>query len=206
MNKKIITIMLCVSFLTLGATTAIAKEEDQILEKYGEQLEKLTKDLDENFTLPPNFFTTVGPVSKMYSHVKILNGSQIQTKMIQRHLDRKLLKLGMFLPTVVLLVTEMDFEVSYSKTPLLNTSRFSYSTLNATAVLQNGTLVNVTNITKTYNIMHKVRVENLTGFFIFERAKFFRLFGMLTRHLFFAPATFSFIGYCNNVTYVPVLF
>ena len=202
MNKKIITIMLCVSFLTLGATTAIAKEEDQILEKYEEQIEKLNKGLDENFTLPPNFFMTVGPVSKLCSNVKILNGSQTQTKRIQRPMDRKLLKLGMFLPTVTLLVTGMDFEVNYIRAPILKKSRFSYSTFNATAIFDNGTVVNVTNVTIKHNVIHKVRVENLTGFFIFERARFFRLFGVLTRNLFFRPATFAFMGYCDNITYL----
>ena len=143
------------------------------------------------------FFETIGPVSKKYSKVTLIDGSESQMNRIQRHLDRKLFRPLIIFRNVIIPVKNLTFTVEYLRN-VENNSRFSYTTLNMTEWEKiNDTLENMTIIN---NIKHNITVENMTGFFIFHRIRLINLRAPLFRKL-FHPAKFTFIGTCEKITY-----
>jgi len=206
MNKKIIGTILCISIMLIGSIPSIGA--NPLIDKNvgGELVQKaieLTE--DKNITFGEKFIITSGPIFKLYSDVELLDGNLTQMQIIQRNLDKKLFRFSRFLPFIFVPVFGLNFTVHYKK-DLENGSRFSYITVNASVVYDNetGEVVNVTNHTIISNIIHKVNIENFTGLFIFQRAKLYDR-NMPLGKRFFIPAKFIFIGFCDNVTYLPFL-
>ena len=204
MNKKIIGTILCISMILIGSINAIGaspistSKQNELLQQAIEVTE------DENLTLGEKFIITMGPVSKLFSDVELLDGDASQIKIIERNLDRKLFRFSRFLPFIFVPVFGLNFTVHYKKA-LENGSKFSYITVNSSVVYDNetGEVVNVTNSTYVYNAIHKVKIENFTGIFIFQRARLYDRSMPLGKR-FFMPARFIFFGFCDNVTYLPI--
>jgi len=205
MKKKIIGIILCISIMLIGSIPSIGA--NPLIDKnVGVELIQNAIELteDQNITFGEKIIITSGPIFKLYSDVKLLDGDPTQMQIIQRNLDKKLFRFSRFLPFIFIPVFGLNFTVYYKK-DLENGSRFSYITVNTSVVYDNeiGEVVNVTNHTIVSNTIHKVNIEKFTGLFIFQRAKLYDRSMPLGKRL-FVPAKFIFVGFCNNVTYLPL--
>ena len=98
----------------------------------------------------------------------------------------------------------MNFTIEF-KRPITNGSRFTYATANGTVEFdENGTPINLSNFSIIRNTVHKVKVENFTGIFMFMRGRFFK--GLMPNtHWFLIPARGFFGGYCDKITFLPVV-
>lgn len=200
MNKRIIGAVLCVCIMTIGAIPAIGiPEEIDVEPELSDYIEDILESSDE--TYGDNFTITMGPVSKIFSNVELINGSETQMELINRHLSRKLLRPSAIFRYVPIFVKNLSFTVEY-KQDVRDKSRFSYYTINATVIYNEttGEYENLTNISYIYNEIHTVTVENMTGLFIFMRIRLLNLRFPLGRKL-FHPARFAFFGFCDKITY-----
>ncbi len=160
--------------------------------------DEILETIDE--TEKDNIIITLGPISKKVSNVKIISGPETPVKLIQRHLDRKLLRPLAIFRTVPIFVNNLTFEIEYIKN-LKNGSRYSYVTVNATVIYnESGEFENLTNLSLMVNKKHTVTVENFTGFFIFMRFRLFDIKAPLFKK-FFRPAKFGFLGFCDDITF-----
>ena len=205
MNKKfIVTIMISFSMILLSAmsTSGIADVTNVNKKNIGsELLEKTQEETDQNITLP-YFITTYGPISKFITKIEILDGPENQTAKIEKLINRRFMPFSRILPLYPILVTGLNFTVEY-KINVRNSSRFGYVTMNATVVYNEGEEPNISNESYIYNTVHKIKVENFTGVFTFMRARIFK--GLVGTHQFLNPARFLFIGFCENLTFLPVI-
>jgi len=164
---------------------------------------KINNYLNENQTLKEYAVVTVGPILKLYTEVKILDGPAFKVKRIQRNLNRRLIRSSILLPVLLINVEELDFTVYYKK-DVNNNSRFSYSTLFGEAIYDDeGNYINMTNEALYDNKINKISVENFTGIFIFFRIRLFRFIPFLHTHRLLPTAQFCFSGFCDNVTELP---
>ena len=190
MNKKIIGLIACVILTTTGAFPALATpdaEEKEILEKTTELIEKASPYLDFNYS-----YASMGP-ARIYSKFTFHNGSQNEIQKIQ-----KLLKFSILRPlNPFVWVTNLTFTLQYSTSIFKIRSRFWYAT-NITEY-ENGSIVNTTFM---HNAPHKVKVYNFTGYFLFIRSRFFRLFCIGQK--FFRPARFAIAGFSDKVEILPM--
>ena len=160
-------------------------------------LEKVLE--SSNQTFGDNFIITIGPILKIFTNVELINGPESQMKLIQRYLDRKLLRPLGILRVTPIFVENLSFTVEY-KQDVKNESRYSYITVNGTMIWdENGNYQNITDISYNANNKHTITVENLTGFFMFWRFRLFN-FGAPIPYKFFKPAKFTFIGFCESIT------
>ena len=204
MDNKIIGAILCVCIFAFGPLPTISATPIDNLDLDLEISEKIENLIDAaNITLGDNFFVTEGPASKIYSKVELLEGSENQMNKINRYLNRKLLRPLIFLRQIPIFVENLSFTLEF-KRDVRNRSRFSYITLNA-SVKWNKTTgefegFDIKNTSHIFNKAHKVNVDNLTGFFIFQRLRLYDgnqpIFWK-----FFQPARLIFIGFCENITY-----
>ncbi len=196
-NKKIIGVTLCVLIITMGLTPVRATPSCSITNsELTQYLEKVIK--SSNQTFGDNFIITIGPVLKIFTNVELINGPESQMKLIQRYLDRKLLRPLGILRVIPIYVENLSFMIEY-KYEVKNDSRFSYETLNGTITLEESGYYNFTNISYQINEKHKITVENFTGFFLFWRMRIFNLGGPISMIL-FQPARFYFIRFCDSIT------
>ena len=215
MNKKVVVSVLCIFLITIGVAPSMATD-------FQENLLKIVGPMDED--LDPFVYLTSGPASEKYSEVRLLNGSVEEIESIEKHLNGGLLRSSILLPYVMVFVTTpMNFTVSYFE-EVKDRSRNSYYTYLANATYDdegNMNEIEDENETMITNQIHKFKVENFTGVFLFARAKLFRfptyylrpifLLGLFSiiyyecAKSFFIPARFSFIGTCDNITQLPVL-
>ena len=204
MKNKVIGAILCICIITIGTIPVVAAELKSIPEDITQDfpfVDEAIKSLEENITFGDCFVITGGPVLKLYSNVDLINGSKIQTKLIERNLNRRLLRASIILPYVGILVSNLTFSVEYKKDIVKNKSRFTYFTTNASVIYdENGTYQNVTNLSIIRNDPHKVTVENFTGLFIFMKARLFVLRAPLGTKL-YQPAKFAFAGFCEKITF-----
>jgi hypothetical protein len=197
-NKKIIGVILFVFIITTGLTPVIAtpSRSDTNIE-FTQYIEKVLKSTNQTFG--DHFIITLGPVLKIFSNVELTKGSESQMKLIQRYLDRKLLRPLGILRVTPIFVENLSFTVEY-KQDVKNGSRYSYITVNGTVIWdENGIYQNITDISYNANKKHTVTVENLTGFFMFFRFRLFNL-GAPIPYKIFQPAKFTFIGFCDGIT------
>ncbi|RLF36844.1 MAG: hypothetical protein DRM99_01855 [Thermoplasmata archaeon] len=207
MNKKIIVaVLISFSVIALSAIPSLgvtnvaninkAKIGDKILSEEKQEID------GENLTLP-YFITTYGPISKFITKIEILDGPEPQTTKIKKLINRGFVPFSRILPAYPVFVTRLNFTVEY-KINVRNNSRFSYFTINGTVIYnESGEPINITNKSFIYNAVHKIKIENFTGFFTFMHAKLFK--GKIGTHWFLNPARFSFAGFCDNVTFLPVI-
>lgn len=215
MNGKVVASVLCIFLITIGVAPSMAAD-------FQENLLKIVGPMDED--LDSHVYLTSGPASGKYSEVKLLNGSVEEIESIEKHLNGGLLRSSMFLPYVmVFITTPMNFTVSYLEN-VRKGARNSYFTYLANATYDdegNMDEIDKENETMITNEIHKFKVENFTGVFIFARAKLFRLPTYYIRPIFlpalfsiiyykcaksfFIPARFSFIGTCDNLKQLLVI-
>lgn len=202
MNKRIIGAVLCICIMTISTIPAAGNEINPTNPENKSKLFREIKEIaDENETFWDYAVITIGPVAKIICQVELLDGPESQMMKIRSILNRTLLRIFPALPVAVF---GLNFTVYYKKDIGLLGSRFSYETLYAETVYdENGTLINLTNVTILTNKIHIIKVVNFTGLFIFYRARFWKGLFRRDTHLFFIPARFAFAGVCDNVTDVP---
>lgn len=195
MNKKIIGIILCVSILTISAIpTMMAKPNLHINKEI--ELEDRYDDPTGNYTYGNFSVGTTCPASKKYYSLNITEGAANVIKIINRNLDKKLLRLSLIIPMVIIPVKGLDFTIEYKQNSS-NESKFWFHTfIEDVNYDENGTFVNVTDLRGVKNKVHNVTVENFNGVFIFKRFTVFRYWRALG---FMSPARFTFNGFCDNV-------
>lgn len=203
MDKKIIGVIFCVFIITISVIPAIGNEIYQTNSENNLELFKKIKEIaDENVTFSNYIFITIGPLGKTISQVELLDGPDSQVTRIRSILNRVLLRI---FPALPVMVNGLNFTVYYKKDIGLG-SRYSYASVYAEPVFdENGTFINLTNETILDNKIHKIKVENFTGLFLFYRTRFWKGLLRSDTHLFFIPARFAFAGMCDNVTEVPIL-
>lgn len=204
MDNKIIGVMLCVCIFIFGSIQTISATPIDNLDLDPEMNEKIENLIDAaNITLGDIFFITDGPASKLYSKVELLEGSENQINRINRYLNRKLLRPLIFLRQIPIFVENLSFTLEF-KRDVRTRSRYQYFCWNA-SVKWNKTTgefegFNLKSSSHIFNKAHKVNVENLTGFFLFQRSRLYNgnqpIFWK-----FFWPARITFIGFCKNITY-----
>jgi len=199
MKKKIFGAILCIGLLTMSAIPAFGAELKSIQQDFPIVDEALTS-LVENNTWGDNFIFTGGPVLKLYSKVNLISGSENQIKLIERNLNRRLLRFSAILPAILIYASNLTFSVEYKIDIPRNISRFTYWTANASVIYNESGTQNLSNISFIRNDPHKVTVENFTGFFFFTRARLFSLRAPLFTK-FFQPAKFAFAGFCDEITF-----
>ena len=204
MNKKIIVAIFCVSIMLIGALPASSISIPETIEKNCSKshiLEKAKEILEENLTLPSNFVITFGPITKSITDLEILDGAENEKAKIEKLMNRKFVLFSKVLPAYVVPVFGMNFTIEYKK-DVRNGSRFTYSTSNGSVIFdESGNPIDMTNFSYIRNTIHKIKVENFTGLFMFMHGKFIR--GLIGRgHWFLIPALGSFAGYCDKITYL----
>ena len=203
MNIKVIVVLFCVSIFTFGSISAITATPIDNLDLDPEISEKIENLLETaNITFGDNFFITNGPVSKTYSKVELLEGKENQINKINRYLNRKFLRPLIFLRQVPVFVENLSFTVEF-KSDVKIRSRFEYFTGNASVNWNEttGEFEGIRNFSYIFNKAHKVRVDNMIGFFVFQRIRLFDRHPPLFRK-FFQPAKFIFIGFCDKIIYL----
>ena len=205
MNKKIIGAIFCVCIFAFGSIPALGFNSIDNL-NLDQDINKKIDNLFEgaNITFGDIFCLTNGPASKMYSKVELLEGSENQINKINRVLNRKILRPLIFLRQIPIFVENLSFTVEY-KRDVKNRSRFTYFTTNTTVKWNETTGefegFGIKNFSFKFNKIHKVKIENMTGLFIFQRVLLFDR-NQPIFWKFFHPAKFIFIGFCDNITYL----
>ena len=207
MNGKAISVILCISIMIIGAipvTGMYVPEDLESEEARSYVLEKAQDLADDNFTLPSKFIMTFGPVSKRITEFTALDGPEEKIVKIEKLMNKKFVLFSKILPFYMVTVFGMNFTIEYKK-DVRNGSRLSYASVNCSVIFnETDEPVNITNFSYIRNDIHKIKVENFSGTFMFTRGRFFR--GLLaSTHWFFIPARGIFAGYCDKVTYLPVL-
>lgn len=189
---------MCISIIIISAIPAMGNPTQFLKNDTVPELETRLEPLDDEND--NNIIITQGPMFKSYSKVTLLNGTDSEMKLIQRHLDRKLLRPLIIFRNVEIKVVNLSFRVEYKK-DAKNNSRFSYKTTNGTLVPnKNVAPQEIVNSTIIKNQKHTVTVENMTGTFTFHRIRLIDLFAPLFRKL-FQPARFTFSGTYEKITY-----
>ena len=205
MNKRTLIAIFCVISLTICAVPAMGINANDKIYELTQNLNEYV-DLDDiNETLNQTVLLTCGPISKVYSKIEIINGSENEVALINKFLKRSI-----FRPIIPMVyVNNLTFSVEYLREPAepeFNHSKFSYITLH----MNYSNFINHTyNDTENYpyinesinesliiNKPHKIIVENFTGVFLFKRTRFIRF---LPKLHFFEPAYFVFGGYCKEL-------
>lgn len=202
MNIKIIGVLFCVSIFAFGSIPAIGVTPIDNLDLDPEISEEIENFFEAaNITFGDNFFVTNGPASKIYSKVELLEGSENQMNKINRYLNRKFLRPLIFLRQIPIFVENLSFTVEF-KSDVKDRSRFSYFTGNASVNWNEttGEFEGIKNFSYIFNKAHKVKVDNMTGFFVFQRIRLFDRHQPFFRK-FFQPAKFIFIGFCDKIIY-----
>ena len=204
MIKKIIVSILCV-YILINCVIPVQAENDALdLKKDLKIIEKIDSFVNENATQAKYAIATIGPVSKKYSNVNLLDGPTLKVIQINRNLNKRLIRSSIVLPVLLIKAKGLSFTLTY-KQDLKNNSKFSYATLFGEAIYdEEGNYVDMTNETYLYNKINKVSVENFTGYFIFFRTRVFRFSPLTSSHRLMYPAQFIFTGFCDNVTEIPI--
>ena len=205
MNKKIIGAIFCVCIFAFGSIPALGFNPIDNLNLDQDIKKKIDNLFEEaNITFGDIFCLTNGPASKMYSKVELLEGSENQINKINLVLNRKILRPLIFLRQIPIFVKNLSFTVEY-KRDVKNRSRFTYFTTNTTVKWNETTGefegFGIKNFSFKFNKIHKVKIENMTGLFIFQRLLLFDR-NQPIFWKFFHPAKFIFIGFCDNITYL----
>jgi hypothetical protein len=202
--KKIIVSIICVCMLTLCVLPVFAEEDVLDFKEDLKIINKIDNFVNENSTLGKYAIATAGPILKRYTEINLLEGPTLKIKQINRNLNRRLLRLSIVLPVLLIRVEKLDFTLYYRQ-DLKNNSRFSYATLFGEAIYdEEGNYVDITNETYYHNKINKINVENFTGFFIFIRTRAFRLIPIASSHRLISSAQFIFTGFCDNITEIPI--
>jgi hypothetical protein len=208
MNKKIIGAIFCVCIFAFGSIPALGVNPINNLDIDQDINKKIDNLFEEaNITFGDIFCLTNGPASKIFSKVDLLGGSENQINKINRVLNRKILRPLIFLRQIPIFVENLSFTVEF-KRDVRNMSRFTYFTTN-TSVKWNETTgefegFDLKNFSHILNKAHKVKIENMTGLFIFQRIILFDR-NQPIFWKFFHPAKFIFIGFCEKITYFDIL-
>lgn len=202
MIKKIIVSILCV-YILINCVIPVQAENDVLdLKKDLKIIEKIDSFVNE--TQAKYAIATIGPVSKKYSDLNLLDGPTLKVIQINRNLNKRLIRSSIVLPVLLINVKELSFTLTYIK-DLKNNSKFSYATLFGEAIYdEKGNYVDMTNETYLYNKINKISVENFTGYFIFFRTRAFRFSPLTSSHRLMYPAQFIFTGFCDNVSEIPI--
>lgn len=198
MNKKIIGTTLCVCILIVSAIPAMGIN---VGIKRDLELNDVKDFVDPtgNYTFGNFSLRTVGPVSKKYVNAEVTDGPARIVKIINRNLDRKLLRLSWLLPFLFIPVNGINFTVQYIKDSS-NESKYIYMTnLSEVVYDENGSIAGYVNGSTIYNEVHNITVENFQGFFIFYRAKIYSR-EMPKGKRWFNPPFFLFAGFSDKAT------
>jgi len=199
--RKILAIGIICVFLLTGFTTASAVEVKTInkVDDKNVESENYVKDAGYDFG---NYSVYIrGPVSKIYTDIKLINTSFLQKKLIERNLNRRLLRLSILLPTVIIPAKNIDLTIIFMKN-IGNSSRISYNTTIWKNIYdENGKLVNLTLEQTKKNEIHIIKIQNFTGIFMFQRVKLFSLREKMDSKI-LRQARFIFNGWCEGYTFV----
>ncbi len=141
----------------------------------------LPEDLGENET---QLIIISGPVAHMFSEIELISGPSQDIKKIDMLVNRLLLRF--FLPFAIVYVKNITLNVRFKIDNFLNNSRFSYGSIFTN---DNDTTI------KIKDQRHELRIEEFTGYFLFNHARIFKIRGG-----FFRLGQFSFVGAYKNVT------
>ena len=147
MKLKVIVALICIFFLTMATcpSMGLPLKLDNMPDNMS-NIEDILDPIEE--TENDSLLLTSGPMSNLYTKVALINGSDKQMNLIQRHLDRKLLRPLILFRNVMVYVRNLSFTIEY-KQDLKNNSRFSFLTSNATIIRdEDGMIEELLNQTK----------------------------------------------------------
>ena len=186
MKKKIIVIILVVSFLIVGCESGVAlhieKEINEIKDEYIPNVKTYADETDFSFNYA---FLAFGAVHKI-TNITFFEGPASKLSRLNSLFSRKL-----FFPIFsIVYVSNLTFTISFDElVDVRSEYRYWYGTS-----YSNGSY-NGTNI--TINTPHSRTVYNFTGIIKFQRPKIFKFFAIEPK--FFIPYRFSIIGYCEDI-------
>lgn len=197
MRKVIIISILGLFMTTVGVIPAMGFPSELYVDS---EVKPYIEEIFETYneTYGDYFVLTYGPVSKTYADIELTEGSQTQINLINKYLDRKLLRPFLLFRTVVIFVNNLSYTVEYKK-DLDNSSKYSYFTVNATVKYnESGDVENVTNVSGIMNKKHAIYTQDMIGFFIFWKFKLYDFKAPRFNRL-FCPARFSLLGFSNKI-------
>jgi len=195
-DKKYITIMICIGLLTISFTHCGASSVKKQMEEQSFILKNSDINESQNITFNYSFFT-FGPAYKI-SKVTFHEGPEKQINKINKFLNRW--RLNPLIPIVFLLfknfpndleLCNASFTVTYDEN-VKNSSRYSY--LTAYGKMLNDTDVPLNETIFYFNEPHSITVEGFNGFFMFIRTEIALL----------KPAQFMLVGGCSKITENPI--
>lgn len=204
MSGKILTIFI-LGILLLTIISGLSLGES-ISKKFVEDSNEIIDEMDDtdNHSFGNYIVITDGPISGLFAKVTIQDGPLLITLLINRNLNRRILRLSALLTKITYPISKgINFTVDYKRN-VRNNSRYSYLTTYFKVLYdENGSVIgfDLENATTIYSEAHKIKVENFRFVFTFKRLQLIWLRAPLGQKI-FNPARFSFFGICDNVTIV----
>lgn len=204
MSGKILTILiLCILLLTVISDISLG---ESISKKFIEDSNEIIDEMDDtdNHSFGNYIIITDGPISRLFAKVNIQDGPLLITLLINRNLNRRILRLSALLTKITYPISKgINFTVEYKRN-VRNNSRYSYLTTYFKVLYdENGSVIgfDLENRTTIYSKAHKIKVENFRFAFTFKRLQLIWLRAPLGQKI-FNPARFVFFGICDNVTII----
>lgn len=189
MMKKALTILLCISMITITFGQVSAKDEEEAIDELNEiisEIQSLETVDDDGISY---YLYTYGPVRRNFK-IEFGEGNSQQINKI-----KNMIKFSLIQPAVKsVFVKNLTFNITYFR-PVLNIFRLGYGS----AFLK----INNSKIGKPQAIIckqHKLKVEGFTGMFHYVPNVLFKPLKLQ----FLKPAKMWFAGKCDNLTVQPV--
>jgi|GEM_PF-4412113 len=186
MKKKIIAIILILSFLFIGCESGIAlyivKETNEIKDEYIPYVKTYSNETDFSFNY---VFLAFGAVHKI-TNITFNEGPTSILSRLNSLFSRKL-----FFPIFSMVyLSNLTFTISFDEpVDVRSEYRYWYGTSYSNGSY-NGTIAII-------NTPHRRTVYNFTGIIKFQRPKIFKFFAIEPK--FFIPYRFAIIGYCEDI-------
>ena len=201
MNKKIIFAIFFIAIFIVGAIPI----SGDLIDVQQDIKEKLIKNIDffidDNNGIGNFGFISIGPVSKLYVKLESIEGTESNVELIQNCMNKRPPFIARILPTYPIFASRINFILSF-KIDVKISPRKMYLTGSGEYIFnENGIPVDIVNLTYYRNEIHRVKVTNFTGIFVYNKAQLIK--GILPRpkNLLW-PARFSFMGVADNVEYL----
>jgi hypothetical protein len=191
--------------LLIGITivTGISSNDPIAIKYIDDSTERIDENDDtSNYSFGNYLIAIDGPISKLITKVTITEGPLLITLLINRNLNRRIIRLSAILPKMFYPVLKgINFTVEFKRN-VRNNSRFYYITMYSKILYdENGSFIgfDLINATTIPAKAHKIKVENFKFAFSFKRFQLIYFHAPLWQKI-FNPARFLFFGYCDNVT------